>query len=252
MKKFKKIFFPFSSSLIFFMTACSTAKTSDVKVEKKYNLEDIEKFRSLINKYNNENGIKSIYDEYFSDLWRDNKENNGKFKYLLNNRYEIITSENELKEKFLNKFTLEYIKKYYHIDHFVTNLSFDVNTLTEEKLEKMNREKFQETFLDNQDISEFFKNKNLLIYESWVSHATQKSTLVADYKNNNKTNLHFNIVDSDDLGFVINIPHYVGIKYLKMEVKYLNKSDTITISPLMNLEQNKDFYEYLKKLYKEE
>ncbi|WP_435129800.1 hypothetical protein ACR82Z_00595 [Mycoplasma sp. 6243] len=251
-KSSKKSFFLF---LLVWYSLCQLAlvlKTSDVKVEKKYNLEDVKKFHSLINKYNNENGIKSIYDEYFSVLWRDNKENNGKFKYLLNNRYEIITSENELKEKFLNKFTLEHIKKYYHIDHFVTNLSFDVNTLTEEKLEKMNREKFQETFLDNQDISEFFKNKNLLMYESWYDHASQDRTLVADYKNNNKTNLHFNIVDSDDLGFVINVPDYVGIENLKMEVKYLNKSDTITVSPLMNLEQNKDFYEYLKKLYKEE
>ncbi|MGZ9763366.1 hypothetical protein ACXYRP_03700 [Mycoplasma sp. 5912] len=254
MKKLKKWFFPFSFSLGLLTASCTSSSLDSNKKEiKDYEISDITKFKSLISKYNKDNNIQTIYDPYFTYFWSGNTENKGKFKYIFDHKYELITSEQELDEKFLNKFSLETIRAFGWRNHLQTNLKIDLNTLTQQQFQQKNREKFKEIYLNNEDIDKFFKTKNLLMYESWTrGPAIDEISLVVDDKNKNQINLHFNVVDTSGLGVNYDIPLYNMMSELKMDIKYLDKTKTITINPELNNDQTKQFYEYLKNLYKDE
>ncbi|MGZ9800281.1 hypothetical protein ACXYRK_01030 [Mycoplasma sp. AC1221] len=187
--------------------------------------------------------IKDINDNYFYYMWKNNKEDAGKFEYLLKNKYSYINSVEELNKRFLDKFNLSFVKKYYNL--FKDKVVFDINNLTEEKLKEINLEKFKEIYLNNQDIVEFFKTKNLLMYEVWVNDdKIPNLVLVPDYKSKGENNLTFFVVDFYLLGENLPLDYKNRDPKLLMNIKYIDKSKSVTIKKATK-QEILNLYKYL-------
>ncbi|MGZ9761980.1 hypothetical protein ACXYRQ_00670 [Mycoplasma sp. 394] len=243
MKNFiKKWIFPFSALTSLVVASC----TNNTNNNKEYDEYDLKRFYVYVDEYQRLNDIKKIKENYFYYLWENNKENNGMFQPLFKDKYVFIKSVDELNKLFLDKFNLNYVKKYYQT--FKDKVNFDINTLTEEKLKQINKEEFQNIYLNNENINEFFKSKNLLMYETRNQNSQiSQYNLVPDYINDDTENLHFWLINLEQIGVKYMAEESSRKSRITMNVKYIDKSKTITANINPSNQQVKDLYEYLPK-----
>ncbi|MGZ9800781.1 hypothetical protein ACXYRK_03660 [Mycoplasma sp. AC1221] len=242
MKNFiKKWVFLFSALAPLIVVSCANNSNN-----KEYFYNDLEYFTGVVLEYKRQNSIKNIEENYFYYMWENNKESAGEFQPLFKDKYVFIKSVEELNKLFLDKFNLDYVKKYYQT--FKNKVDFDINTLTAEKLKQMNKVEFQKIYLRNQDVNEFFKTKNLLMYETGNENSViSQYNLVPDYKSNNTANLHFWLINLEQLGVKYDNKNSLQKTHITMNVKYIDKSMTITVNKNPSNQQVKNLYEYLRK-----
>ncbi|MGZ9763142.1 hypothetical protein ACXYRP_02540 [Mycoplasma sp. 5912] len=239
MKNFiKKWVFLFSALTPLIVASCGNTANN-----KEYFIKNFKDFDWYIEYNKKQNSIKNIGENYFSYMWENNKENAGEFHSLFRDKYVFIKSVDELNKLFLDKFNLNYVKKYYQT--FKDKVDFDINTLTTEKLKQMNKEEFQKIYLNNEDIDEFFKTKNLLMNEAGKNNlATSQYNLVPDYKKDDATNLKFLFINLEQLGANFDDKKSTYEVHITMNVKYIDKSRTITVIKNPSNHQIKDLYQY--------
>ncbi|MGZ9756911.1 hypothetical protein [Mycoplasma sp. 4423] len=240
MKNFiKKWIFPFSALTPLIVASCASSSN------KEYFDYNLIKFNGIVRKYKEQNSIENIYENYFYYMWENNKENAGEFHSLFRDKYVFIKSVDELNQLFLDKFNLNYVKKYYQT--FKDKVNFDINTLTDEKLKQMNKEEFQKIYLNNEDIDEFFKTKNLLMYETGNKNSGfSQYNLVPDYKREDTMHhLYFWLINLEQLGVKYKAEESSQKTRITMNVKYIDKSKAITVNKNPSDQQVRDLFEYL-------
>ncbi|TDV24095.1 hypothetical protein BCF59_0039 [Mycoplasmopsis mustelae] len=259
MKKIKKYFiFTTITTIPLLSLSCSSPFGKDNKSSE---TQKMDKFIKYLKEYQIDSNIQTYQGGYFSNNWAYKKDNYGKFGNIFYGRIALIDSEDDLNQIFLSRFNLDLIKSYAPlIDDSLKN---QLSTLTEEKLQEINRKMFEKIYLNYQKTTEFFKTKSLFLYEQWTDNSENakywEEFVVPAINQNKKIDaMQIKIYKpadlSNDFSWNNDRQHYQRI--LKMTVIVLNKPDVVKPDGT-SFNKNKkveaeNLYNFLKNKYKSE
>ncbi|MGZ9755659.1 hypothetical protein ACXYRP_03320 [Mycoplasma sp. 5912] len=248
-------------------TSLIALSCSSNKVSINYDDENIDyrlRFAELLDLYQTQTNIKRNPYDFFMLKW-ESGENNGGYgvETLLKNNFTIFTSSNQVRNDYLSRFSLDFYKKIYNMflrlnekerDFNINNYwKINPNNMTQEQINKYNEQKFEEQYLYNQKIDEFFKTKNLVLSTSWHARYRIDYSQIDYLIYNPRSN-------PDEISFIkVHTGQLQPARYYQpasggasfMDSAVINKN--IKINPIVNDHLTKqeviDLFEFLEKKY---
>ncbi|TDV24096.1 hypothetical protein BCF59_0040 [Mycoplasmopsis mustelae] len=242
-----------------FVVACTNIN-NEKKVAKEYDEEKYaENFLDLLDKYQEDNEIKRLSDNYFESIFLSynssiytKKTKKKTFLDRVNKDYILLKSSQELQEKIIDKINLDFFKNIN--SKTINENNVEVDTYKEEKLmsesqlKEFIKQKFSKIFLNNESIDTFFITKNLFIFQKINIRPFLNSSEIVPTK---KINI-FNLVSpSSILKYDL---AYQPVEYplsFTLLYKVFDKSvNTVIVNEELNKSQAIKLYDYLKAKYR--
>ncbi|TDV24472.1 hypothetical protein BCF59_0444 [Mycoplasmopsis mustelae] len=178
-----------------------TFKDSNID-ESDIQLQKYKKIKSYLDKYQNDVNIHRIYNDYFTS----------KFYYtelvgsIMTDKIQVFTNSYQVKNDFLVKFNKNFysnLQQKRSEENKDEKLEFDLNKITDKELLDFNIKKFEETYLNGQNIDEFFKTKNLVLSEYDVDFINPENFMILSPNDNDLSN---------EILFIKVVPIYIWLK----------------------------------------